>query len=236
MDQRMIKKQIEASLQQENLENTENRIAEIEQRLEEKVAALPFRIRIMRPKAVKQDMVFTCPSCNANVMTRVRPRRGARKLIKCGGCKKHWLLNYKTDAEFETMVVPEVEEDVSCVICSHRMKVSVPQFAGASIPVACPECDCNIQVSKTKIGVGVNYIESKELPSKFLDRAAKFLPEGPWPSGFNILLAQKMSITESLANRAIKDLIRSGRVAVPDRSPEAQVVLTDKQPNSNGEH
>lgn len=237
IDQRQIKQQIESSLvSSADLENTEKRIEEIEKRLGEKVAALPFSIRLVPPKPHKQDMVYNCPACNATVTTRVRPRRGAKKFVRCGGCKKHWLLTYTSDAEFETQILPEVEKEIQCVLCNSKMTISMPEFPGATLAASCPECECTMNVSKTKIGIAVHYLESKKLPDKFLERNAAEIPDGDWPSGLNDILATKMNIHPKLINLAIKTLLRSGRVKVPVRGSEAKVLVAAKPEGSNGQH
>lgn len=214
---------------------SEKRIAEIEKRLGEKVAALPFGIRLIRPKPVKQDMIYNCPSCKSTVTTRVRPRRGAKKLIQCGACKKHWLLAYTSDTEFESSILPEVEEEINCIACKSKIIISVPQFAGATLAITCAECNCTMNVSKTKLGIAVNYLDSQKLPEKFLERVAVEIPDGDWPSGLNEMLAIKLDVQQKLINRAIKDLIRRGRVKVPVRSSEARVVSGAKPDSSNGQ-
>jgi hypothetical protein len=55
-------------------------------------------------------------------------------------------------------------------------------------------------------------------PEQVLDEVERLIPNDQWPLGLHKIIAQKLSITNGLAHRAITTLMRRGRIVNPNAS------------------
>ena len=92
----------------EDLNNIENRISETELRITQNFHELPFKVSASKEKAKKKEALITCPSCSDRIGTKLRLRKGAKKLEQCTSCEQY----------IQILVVDD--EGIQVMTCSNR--------------------------------------------------------------------------------------------------------------------
>lgn len=213
--QKRIKEQLESQfVSYTELEEIEHHIRDAEKQLYQKVLQLPFRARPVIHKPKKQDILVECPACESNNLISIRPRAGARKAFQCKECEEHLKVIYETDTEFEIEKIPLNEFSEKCPLCRKEFRGCIPAYPGAMKNFVCPECACEILVTKKKDGVNVGRRQKqRDIPEKLLDRIYQELPPQPWDKDIHKVVAEKLGLSNSLVHRAIKSLLSQGKVA-----------------------
>jgi hypothetical protein len=204
----------EHTISYEDLETVQQRIEEMERRLGEKISRLPFRVRpVMRP-VVRQDIPLECPNCASVNVSRLRTRKGARKLISCNNCGQSFKVEFEKDGSYKIEKVPHVDFTIACILCSCELRDTIPDYPGATRKITCSNCDLEVTVAKTKDGVNADAGYHKRLPRKFIEKVLENLPiTTPWPKGIHKVIAERLHVSNSAVSGAIAILIEEGRVS-----------------------
>lgn len=184
----------------EEIQQIQQHIDQIEHGLEQKLNALPFRIRSISPKnrkPKKQDVEIPCPNCDSLNVVNIRPRTGARKVFQCEDCSTHIKLVYSNTTDYRTEIIPLVDVDIECPLCKSTFMENIPNIPGALKNTMCEECELVMLVSKTKDGVNIKTGYAKNIPQKILDQVLEKLPPEPWEKGVHVSVAKELGLSNT---------------------------------------
>jgi DNA-binding transcriptional regulator GbsR (MarR family)/transcription elongation factor Elf1/uncharacterized membrane protein (DUF485 family) len=196
----------------DDLEDVQNHIEEMERRLGQMISEMPFRVRPIARKPVRQDITIECPNCASPNMCTLKMRKGARKLIYCTSCKEPFKIEVDDKGTPVAKVVPHVDFELSCILCGSKLHDKIPDYPGALKKVTCQKCDLDITVAKTKEGVNADVGYKKRLPPKFVNEVLEKLPPRPWPKGVHKEIAEKLGVSNSAVSSAIAKLLDEGQI------------------------
>ena len=203
----------EHTVSYDDLEGVQQHIDEMERRLREMISELPFRVRPITRKLIKQDIPIDCPSCASTNVSTLKMRKGARKLIYCANCKKPFKIEVDSSGSLTAEVIPIVDFQIACILCSSEIHDTIPDYPGAFKRVTCQNCELEVTVVKTKDGVNAEAGYRKRLPAKFIEEVFENLPAQPWPKGVHKEIAERLGVSNSAVTSAIAKLLDEGRIA-----------------------
>lgn len=208
----------------DDLQDIQSRIEETENRLTQKIGALPFRVSTKKSKNKREDVRVECPSCTSRIQLRMRVKKGARKLVKCSTCNTHSKVLFQSDTEINISAVPMHEYEGGCPLCKFEFNGQIPDYAGAIVNHQCDNCGSGLIVSRSSTGVNIKTPKSgkqKLLPSKLTDAVRQKLPQRPWPTYIHKSIAKDLGVSNQMVSRIIGKLIDNGEYPLPDSEPES---------------
>lgn len=223
----------------DDLAAIQSRIEETEQRLTEKISALPFKVHPKSTKPRKEDIIAPCASCDTQMGIRLRLRKGAKKLIKCATCDNYSLVRVLDDGELDVVHIPMYEYTGVCPMCSSEITEQVPDHAGATVSTTCESCDVQLLLSKSSGGANLRIPKGsrREMPQKLVDAVHDRLPQRPWPTHIHKSIATELGVSNSVATKIIGNLIEQGHFPIEiekdrsEKSPGPEQEITDYSTN-----
>jgi hypothetical protein len=216
-------------------EAAEERLQVIEQRLFEKIAALPFGFRPLRLRPKKQQLEIECPRCQFANKVRARPTNGTRKLFLCSSCGHYVQAVFVDDGAYAAEMAKEVPMAVNCPVCKTPINFTIPEVIGATLAPKCSECGTVINAYCNKDGIQYKSLNNKDLGDKFLSLVLANIPPHPWPQGMHKDVAAKMGVSNGTIDRAIqlliqRNLLQPNNRSLPSESASKAVQSTALEP------
>ncbi|HEV7998839.1 MAG TPA: hypothetical protein VGP63_03090 [Planctomycetaceae bacterium] len=220
-EQRELLGELESRVTGERREQIEQRLQQVERRVHENIAALPFLFRPPHLKPKKREVQIVCPGCGVQNTVLARSRVGAVKLFQCEGCEHFVDVRFQNEVEFKAEMASEQSMKVACGDCKSEIEFNIPDRLGASVGIACAECGSGMTATMSKEGIHYHPHKKTAMTESFLNLVLANLPPRPWPQGVHKQIAQRMGVSNSSVSRALTVLIRTGRLeASSEEVPE----------------
>lgn len=220
----------------DDLAAVQSRIEETEQRLTQKIGALPFKVSPKPSKSGKQDVVVNCASCDAEMKIRLRRRKGTKKLHKCAVCESYSQISVVGDGEFDVTPIPMYDFEGSCPLCRADVFAQIPDFVSAMTSIKCNSCDVQLVLSKASTGANLRIPKAtqKQMPQKLVEAVVSRLPpQRPWPTHIHKSIATELGISNGQVSRIIGQLIDKGQFplepSASDVETQAPLPVSDKE-------
>jgi hypothetical protein len=206
-----------AVVSNETVSALEDRIYQTEQRLTEKITALPFKVTVRSSKTAKEDVSLKCPSCTESISVLTRTKKGARKLIHCPSCKTYSRICAIEDGDFEIDAVTMFTFSDQCPICHTELKGEMPDYSGAMQAIVCPKCDMSLIASRASDGINLRVPkgEQHKFPKSLYDAVFSRLPPRPWPPFIHKAIAAELGISNKVVSQIIGRIVESGHFPIP---------------------
>lgn len=215
-----------AVVSNETLSALEGRINETEQRLTEKITALPFKVAVRSSKSAKEEISVTCPSCAKTISIRTRTKKGARKLVHCDNCKTYSRICASDDGEFDIASVPMFGFSEECPVCHVAIQSQIPDYTGAMHFIECTKCNMRLIASRASDGVNLRVPkdEQRKLPKSLYDAVFSRLPARPWPVFIHKAIAAELGISNSVVSQLIGKIVEAGHFPLPTQGSDGEAV------------
>ncbi|MFM1715075.1 hypothetical protein [Aeromonas salmonicida] len=173
---------------------------------------------VLNQKKKIQHVTRKCPKCSTNVGYDQHTRNDNIRQIRCNkiSCNSLLISKYSVhDKNFELYSPETHEEHVQCVVCGASHILELPIYKGAITKEKC-SCSNNILLKHHDGEVIVTQSSPitppKEITEEFLQQVLALLPPQPWEKDIHKQVALKLNETNSMVQKAIKQLIKRGDV------------------------
>ncbi|MFA0575522.1 hypothetical protein AB4580_23585 [Vibrio splendidus] len=172
---------------------------------------------VLNQKKKIQHVTRKCPNCSTTVGYDQHTRNDNFRQIRCNkiSCNSILISKYSEhDKNFEVIVPDTHEEQVECFNCGSSYNFELPIYENA---YAREKCDCSNLISikyrdgEFKISQShPSQTQPKEITEEFLKQVLAALPSQPWEKEVHKQVAQDLNETNSMVQKAIKQLIKRG--------------------------
>lgn len=221
----------------DDLSAIQSRIDATEDRINQKIAELPFRVSTKQSKPKAIESLVSCPSCNEEVKVKIRHHGGARKLVQCESCSKYCRVAISDEGDSHVSPVPMFEFVETCPLCTADVAGEIPDHSGAMVSIVCGRCEVALLVSRSNAGVNTRIPRSsrKKVPDRIVELVRVLLPPRPWPQYIHKRIASDLNLSNSVVSLAIGRLLSDGFFPLPegDVAGSAQTAVQPSESNDD---
>lgn len=170
----------------------------------------------VKKKRTRIDLNEDCPCCSSKLQYTQRALKHSVKTIYCPSCSSTVISRYIPERDTFQLTANETkQETLACPTCSSALNFTLELEPSSNKKVKCGICHSVSSVGRTNDErVSIRCISNANAPriltEEEIEKVRVALPAQPWPTGTHKVVAEKTGLTNTLAMKAIRELIHRG--------------------------
>jgi len=220
----LIRERLTESPSSPETDTIRHEVAEVRKDLRAMAVSMGIaRVGVRGPKRKrKQDVAAECPACKTTLKYQQRAKEHGFKAVRCNTCDTQFVSRYSGEDGFLLHERRVVSESAKCPTCGNDLDIKLDTLPYSAVDATCEGCSHTLRISRGPSGAlkikskarSKSAAQASEPPvsDEILETVLGALPRQPWPTGVHKKLAPKLNLSPNTVHRAIRALIRKGKV------------------------